>query len=73
MKMDFQQVLFKGEARATLNGQDGWAKDWNSIWTAKSYRFRRQQEVVGPMISVEIIGDIRDMQPILSVNGWEAH
>lgn len=57
VKMDFQQVLFTDEARATLDGPDGWAKCWTLHGTPTPYRFRRQQGGGGIMFWAGIIGD----------------
>ena len=55
--MDFQNVLFTDEARATLDGPDGWAKVWNPNGTPTPYRFRRQQGGGSIMFWAGIIGD----------------
>lgn len=57
MKMNFQNVLFTDEARATLDGPDGWAKVWNPIGTPTPHRFRRQQGGGSIMFWAGIIGD----------------
>ena len=57
MKMDFQRVLFTDEARATLDGPDGWAKVWNPNGTPTPYRVHRQQGGGGIMFWAGIIGD----------------
>ena len=57
LKLDFQRVLFTDEARATLDGPDGWAKIWNLNGTPTPYRFRRQQGGGGIMFWAGIIGD----------------
>ena len=41
MKMNFQQVVFTGEARATFDGKDGWATVWKPNGTPAPYIFRR--------------------------------
>ena len=57
MKTDFQQVLFTDEARATLDGPDGWAKVWSPKGAALPYRVRRQQGGGGVMFWAGIMGD----------------
>ena len=57
MKMNFQQVPFTGEGRATLDWQDGWTKVWYPNGTLTPYRFRRQQDGGGITFRVGIIGD----------------
>lgn len=57
MKTNFQDVLFTDEARATLDGPDGWAKVWVPIGGSRPYRLRRQQGGGGVMFWAGIIGD----------------
>ncbi|XP_076044757.1 uncharacterized protein LOC143027362 [Oratosquilla oratoria] len=56
MKTNFQQVLFTDEARATLDGPDGWAKVWSPTGAAIPHRVRRQQGG-GEFFWAGIIGD----------------
>ena len=56
MKTAFQNVLFTDEARATLDGPDGWAKVWNPLGAPTPHRFRRQQGGGGAMFWAGIIG-----------------
>ena len=55
--MYFQQLLFTGEGRATLDRQKRWVKGWNQNGTPTPYRFHSQQEGRGIMFWVGIIGD----------------
>ena len=57
MKTDFQQVLFTDEARATLDGPDGWAKVWSPTGAAIPHRVRCQQGGGGVMFWADIMGD----------------
>ena len=57
MKTDFQQVLFTDEARATLDGPDGWAKAWSPTGAPIPHRVRRQQGGGGVMFWAGIIGN----------------
>lgn len=57
MKTDFQQVLFTDEARATLDGPDGWAQVWSPTGVAIPHRVRRQQGGGGVMFWAGIIAD----------------
>ena len=57
MKTDFQHVLFTDEARATLDGPDGWAKVWCPTGAELPHRVRRQQGGGGVMFWADIIGD----------------
>ena len=64
MKLDFQRVLFTDEARATLDGPDGWAKVWKPNGAPTPYRIRRQQGGGGVMfwagnIGEELVGPFR--------------
>ena len=55
LKTNFQNVLWTDEARATLDGPDGWAKGWLIKGNSLRLRFRRQQGG-GVMIWAGIIG-----------------
>ncbi|MEM9078998.1 MAG: transposase [Bacteroidota bacterium] len=57
LKTHFEHVLFTDEARATLDGPDGWAKVWNPTGAKTPHRFRRQQGGGGVMFWAGIIGD----------------
>ena len=56
LKTNFQNVLWTDEARATLDGPDGWAKGWLLKGNSPRLRFRRQQGGGGVMIWAGIIG-----------------
>lgn len=57
LKTDFKQVLFTDEARATLDGPDGWASGWVLKQQKTPTRYRRQQGGGGLMIWAGIIND----------------
>lgn len=57
MKADMKNILFTDEARATLDGPDGWAKGWIFNGDKCPLRLRRQQGGGGVMIWAGIIGD----------------
>ena len=56
LKTDFQSVLWTDEARATLDGPDGWCKGWLLKGARPRLRYRRQQGGGGVMIWAGIIG-----------------
>ena len=56
-KTNFQQVLFTDEARATLDGPDGWANVWSPTGAAIPLRVRRQQGGGVVMFWAGIIGN----------------
>ena len=58
MTTNFSKVVFTDEARATLDGKDGWSKGWVGNGCASLSRFRRPQGGGGIMIWVGIIGGI---------------
>ena len=43
MKIDFNQVVFTDECRATLDGPDGFSRGWITRGTSPPIRLRRQQ------------------------------
>lgn len=55
MKLDFGQVIWTDEMRATLDGPDGWARGWIAEGTDAPPRLRRQQGGGGVMIWAGII------------------
>ena len=57
VKTDFSCVLFTDEARATLDGPDGWASGWVHKDAEKPTRLRRQQGGGGIMFWAGIIDD----------------
>ena len=57
LKMDFSKVIFTDEARATLDGPDGWASGWVRNEDEAQTRIRRQQGGGGVMIWAGIISD----------------
>ena len=57
LKTDFSCVLFTDEARATLDGPDGWASGWVHKDAEKPTRLRRQQGGGGIMFWAGIIDD----------------
>lgn len=57
MKTDFQTVIWTDEARATLDGPDGWRRGWLLKKASPRLRYRRQQGGGGVMIWAGIIGD----------------
>ena len=57
LKTNFSQVVFTDEARAILDGPDGWDKGWVVDDQEPQSRFRRQQGGGGVMFWVGIIGN----------------
>ena len=57
LKTDFQTVIWTDEARATLDGPDGWRRGWLQKNTNPRLRYKRQQGGGGMMIWAGIIGD----------------
>ena len=57
LKTDFQTVIWTDEARATLDGPDGWRRGWLQKNTSPRLRYKRQQGGGGVMIWAGIIGD----------------
>ena len=57
LKTDFSKVIFTDEARATLDGPDGWANGWVLNGQDTKVRFRRQQGGGGVMFWAGIVGD----------------
>ena len=57
MKVDFSQVIFTDECRATLDGPDGWAQGWVSSDHTPPIRMARQQGGGGVMFWAAIIDD----------------
>ena len=43
LKTDFQTVIWTDEARATLDGPDGWRRGWLQKNTSPRLRYKRQQ------------------------------
>lgn len=43
MKINFQNVIFMDEARAALDGPDGWDKIWIPLGASRLHRIRYQQ------------------------------
>jgi transposase len=64
MKVNFQNVLFTDECRATLYGPDGWSRGWYDAQSPPPQRLRRQQGGGGVMfwagiINNEMVGPFR--------------
>ena len=57
MKMDFRNVLFTDECRATIDGPDGWSSGWILHGRQPGVRIRRQQGGGGVMFWAGIKGD----------------
>lgn len=57
MRIDFQLVLWTDEARAELDGPDGWKRGWLINGGTPRLRFKRQQGGGGIMFWAGIIGD----------------
>ena len=57
LKTDFSKVIFTDEARATLDGPDGWATGWVKSGEPTKTRFKRQQGGGGVMFWAGIIED----------------
>lgn len=43
MKVNFENVIFTDECRATLDGPDGWSRGWYDAQLPPPQRLRRQQ------------------------------
>jgi len=69
VKMDFKNVVFTDECRATLDGPDGWSSGWVLNGRPVKLRIRRQQGGGGVMFCAgikgnEIIGPFRVQQGV---------
>ena len=54
-KVDFKDVLFTDECRATLDGPDGFGRGWLADGAVRPSRFRRQQGGGGVMFWAGIV------------------
>jgi hypothetical protein len=57
MKTDMKCVLFSDESKATLDGPDGWSKEWVFRGDQCAARIRRQLGGGGVMTWAGIVGD----------------
>ena len=57
MKVNFSHVLWTDEARATLDGPDGWATEWAIDSASLPMRHRWQQGGGGVMFWAAIVKD----------------
>ena len=57
MKVNFENVLFTDECRATLDGPDGWSRGWYDAQLPPPQRLRRQQGGGGIMFWASIINN----------------
>ena len=68
MKLDFSNVIFTDECRATLDGPDGWRRGWVTDKRSVPGLMRRQQGGGGVMFWAAIVGD-RFVGPFNVVGG----
>ena len=57
MKVNFENVIFTDECRATLDGPDGWSRGWYDAQFPSPQGLRRQQGGGGIMFWEEIINN----------------
>ena len=57
VKTNFSNVIFTDESRVTLDGPDGWTREWVQNGRQSLYLIRRQQGFGGVMIWAGIIGN----------------
>ena len=57
LKQDFNLVLFTEKIQATLDGPDGWSREWVAHGRAAPTRFKRQQGGDGAIIWAGSIGN----------------
>ena len=57
MKVNFENVIFTDECRATLDGPDGWSRGWYDAQFPSPQGLRRQQGGGGIMVWEEIINN----------------
>ena len=72
LKTDFRTFIWTDEARATLDGPDGWRGDWLQKNTSPLLRYKRQQGGGGMMIWAGIIGD-EIVGPFLVLDGLKVN
>lgn len=57
LKTDFSKVIFTDESRVTLDGPDGWSREWILDERETPTRLRRQQGGGRNMIWAGIVGN----------------